>query len=118
MSNSSSSRLLAPEKKAINRALNTSVYRDVFAGNSRQLSKTAGLSMVNKALEGTGFHLEMVTGDIMLGNKGHRNLGIARDAVDGGDPVHIDNAAISYTWENLSTDELKPNYELIIYLAA
>ncbi len=105
--------LNAAQKKAIRNALARAPKASMLGGNDRTESKTEGLAAVNEALGRAGFYLEMVIGDLFIGEKGSRLLRIAQNDTE----QPVENCGISYTWENLNRDGETPRYELIVYLS-
>ena len=103
--------------------IQTSIHKNkMLGGNLKIDSKSKALWEVGKVLSSCGFTLDMVTGDQILGPKGNVLLSFSRKSknpyIAG---TEIENARISFTWENLepldaSGAELKKNYEIIAYL--
>jgi hypothetical protein len=75
------------------------------------------LTIITQALDVVGFQLDMVTGDLLLGEKGQRLLPYSRKSIDPKtDPIQIQNSRISFTWENMNPDKFGPkNIEIIAY---
>ncbi len=74
-------------------------------GNGRFQKKEEGLQKVTDALSNLGFQLDMVSGDVIMSDKGSRNLTFRRKNEPGQDayteqPI-IDNSRIAFTWELL-----------------
>lgn len=70
-----------------------------------------GITEITRILANLNFNLDMVSGDILLGEKGTRLLPFSfADGTSTG-------KYISFTWENLSNDPFNPRFEIIAYLA-
>lgn len=103
--------------------IQTAIHKNkMLGGNLKVDSKSKALWEVGKVLSSCGFSLDMVMGDDILGPKGNVLLPFSRKSknpyIAG---TQIENARISFTWENLeplssSGAELKKNYEIIAYL--
>lgn len=103
--------------------IQTAIHKNkMLGGNLKVDSKSKALWEVGKVLSSCGFTLDMVMGDDILGPKGNNLLSFSRKSknpyIAG---TEIENARISFTWENLeplssSGAELKKNYEIIAYL--
>jgi hypothetical protein len=113
-------KLSSKEKKSISTEL---AKHPELSGNkkfNRQGGKSEALSIINKALNSCGFELDMVTGDLLLGEKGSRLLRISKSEVESfgrkmpSESVY--NSGISFSWENLNSDKFNPNIEIIAYL--
>lgn len=102
-------RITPQEKKLI--AKNLEVFPEL-KGLKKLESFKSTLGMISKSLDAAGFELDMVTGDILLGQKGTRLLTFSKK---GGESVG--NSRISFTWENLSGDQFNPRYEVIAYVS-
>jgi len=102
-------RITPPEKKLI--AKNLEVFPEL-KGLKKLESFKSTLGLISKALDAAGFELDMVTGDILLGQKGTRLLTFSKK---GGESVG--NSRINFTWENLSGDQFNPRYEVIAYVS-
>ena len=74
-------------------------------GNGRFEKKEYGLHAVQRALSDLGFQLDMVVSDMIMGDKGSRNLTFRRVNNPGDDPYTekpaIKNSSIVFVWENL-----------------
>jgi hypothetical protein len=66
-------------------------------GNGRFGNVSKGISVVSTALDNVGFDLDMVTGDILLGDKGSRMLPYRRKNVGQENP-EIKNSRIVFNW--------------------
>ena len=102
-------RITPQEKKLI--AKNLEVFPEL-KGLKKLESFKSTLGLISKALDAAGFELDMVTGDILLGQKGTRLLTFSKK---GGESVG--NSRINFTWENLSGDQFNPRYEVIAYVS-
>jgi hypothetical protein len=102
-------RITPQEKKLI--AKNLEVFPEL-KGLKKLESFKSTLGLISKALDAAGFELDMVTGDILLGEKGTRLLTFSKK---GGESVG--NSRINFTWENLSGDQFNPRYEVIAYVS-
>lgn len=87
-------------------------------GNGRFPKKEHGLQAVSQALSLYGFQLDMVSADLIMGDKGSRNFIFRRANAAGQDPFteqpEIENSRIVFTWENLGTPE-NPKFEILVY---
>jgi hypothetical protein len=107
--------LSAPERNKISKAF-TQAGLD---GNGRFQKVSQGLSAVTSALSSLGFNLDMVSGDIILGDRGHRAFKFRRansetqDAFD--ENPEIEGSLISFTWENLANEHDTPRFEILAY---
>jgi hypothetical protein len=115
-----SSILTAAEKQKINKTL-THIGLD---GNGRFEKVSRGLLYITRGLDAVGFSLDMVSGDIIMGDKGSRMLPFRRKAYEGQDVFtenpEIENSRIYITWENLTPPrDNQPtsvgNFEIIAY---
>jgi len=74
-------------------------------GNGRFEKIEAGLAAVTNALSSLGFQLDMVSKDMIMGDKGSRNFIYRRSNAPGQDPYtekpEISNSRIVFTWERL-----------------
>jgi hypothetical protein len=108
--------LKADERKAINNEITKHKELD---GNVKVDSLGKALTVLTNALYKVGYNLDMVTGDILLGDKGSRLLTFHRKSTSP-DPfvkgTEIENSRISFNWEVTSTDDsgLK-RYEVVAY---
>lgn len=84
-------------------------------GNGRFVKKEHGLGAVNSALQSLGFQLDMVSADIIMGDKGSRNFTFRRVNDEGQDAFtekpEIINSRIVFNWELLSPDK----FEVLAY---
>ncbi len=94
-------RLLPKEQRAIGAAF-AKVGLD---GNGRFEKKEHGLQAVTNALWELGFQLDMVSADMIMGDKGMRNFIFRRKNPEGADPFtelpEISNSRIVFNWEAL-----------------
>lgn len=74
-------------------------------GNGRFEKKEHGLAAITSALSSLGFQLDMVSADIIMGDKGSRNLTFRRENTPGQDAFteqpEIMNSRIVFNWERL-----------------
>lgn len=110
-----SEKLLGGERTKIGKAF-TNAGLD---GNGRFESISKGLHAVTNALSTLGFNLDMVSADMIMGDRGNRNLPFRRTNDEGQDiftekPM-IENSRIAFTWENLATPGKPPRYEILAY---
>jgi hypothetical protein len=84
-----------------------------LGGNKKLESLGQGLSIIHKCLDEFGFELDMVTGDMLLGQSGSRNLPYRRKDPNG-NSREIENSRIAFSWTNLG-DEFNKRYEIIAY---
>lgn len=74
-------------------------------GNGRFEKKEQGLAAVTNALSALGFQLDMVSGDMIMGDKGARNFIFRRANDQGQDPYtekpEITNSRITFNWERM-----------------
>lgn len=109
-------KLSAQERKLINNAFHKIPE---LGGNKKVDSVGKGLNVVSKALDGLGFQLDMVSGDMVMGSKGHRLLRFRRKSTNP-DPYTegpaIENSGISFSWENMTQDQFGPKViEIVAY---
>ena len=88
-------------------------------GNGRFGNPSKAVSVLGGALKDVGFHLDMVHGDLILGDKGHRLL-VFRRTGENVSPLEehpeVVNSRISFSWEKLGYDnEGHPKYEVLCY---
>ena len=113
----STGRISASERNKISKQLGAS---PVLQGNEKVHKPSEGIKYVVQALDRVGFQLDMVTGDILLGDKGQRLLPFFRKSVtpnQEGEPIQ--NSRISFTWEVTSvssTNSLDKKFEIIAYV--
>jgi hypothetical protein len=93
-------------------------------GNGRFEKKERGLAAITSALSSLGFQLDMVSGDIIMGDKGNRALPFRRVNDPGADPFSekpmIENSRISFSWERMDGPSSQyPNapskFEIVAY---
>ena len=88
-------------------------------GNGRFEKKEHGLAAVSNALSTLGFQLDMVSGDMIMGDKGSRNFIYRRVNSPGQDTFteqpEISNSRIAFTWENLSGQGQSAKFEVLAY---
>ena len=108
--------LKANERKAINNEITKHKELD---GNIKVDGLGKAVTVLANALDNVGYTLDMVRGDILLGDKGSRMLEFRRKSTST-DPFMegpaIENSRISFNWEVTSTDDsgLK-RYEVVAY---
>ena len=94
----------------------------MLGGNLKVESINKGLQEVGNILDSCGYNLQMVTGDMIMGEKGHILLAFTRKTdnpfVEG---VEIENSRISFSWENMELPDKggfqsKKKYEILAYL--
>ena len=94
----------------------------MLGGNLKVESISKGLQEVGNILDSCGYNLQMVTGDMIMGEKGSILLAFTRKTdnpyVEG---VEIENSRISFSWENLELPDKdgfqsKKKYEILAYL--
>lgn len=111
------STLNARERKAVNATIGA---RKELDGNIKHTGASKALAVLSSCLDAHGLVLDMVTGDMLMGEKGSRHLTISRRAPEGSDPftpgVQIENSRVCFTWENLGT-QFAPRVEVIAYLS-
>ena len=96
--NSAPDKLVQKERNAISSAF----AKAGVDGNGRFTSVGKGLSAVTFALDSVGFNLDMVSGDLVLGDKGSRMLPFRRKSPDATVELpEIKNSRISFNWEKL-----------------
>ena len=94
----------------------------MLGGNMKVDSISKGLHEVGNILNSCGYNLEMVTGDMIMGEKGNILLKFSRKTdnpfIEG---IEIENSRISFAWENLELPDKdgfqsKKKYEILAYL--
>lgn len=94
----------------------------MLGGNMKVDSISKGLHELGNILDSCGYNLEMVTGDMIMGEKGNILLKFSRKTdnpfIEG---VEIENSRISFAWENLELPDKdgfqsKKKYEILAYL--
>jgi hypothetical protein len=108
------SKITQPERKRISNEFHK---HPELGGTKKVDSLGKVLTIITQALDVVGFQLDMVTGDLLLGEKGQRLLPYSRKSIDPKtDPIQIQNSRISFTWENMNPDKFGPkNIEIIAY---
>ncbi len=88
-------------------------------GNGRFQKKEHGLQAVSKVLSAFGFQLDMVSGDLIMGDKGQRMFVFRRANAEGQDPYteqpEIANSRIVFVWENLARPGQPAQFEILVY---
>ena len=109
-------------KKERIKITNTINGSKMLGGNLKVDSISKGLQEVGNILDSCGYNLQMVTGDMIMGEKGSILLAFTRKTdnpyVEG---VEIENSRISFSWENLELPDKdgfqsKKKYEILAYL--
>lgn len=104
-------RLSASERRMIGKAF----AERGLDGNGRFEKKEGGLGAITDALNSLGFQLDMVSGDLILGDKGTRAFIFRRVNTPGQDPFtqkdEIPNSRIVFNWELLSPNK----FEILAY---
>jgi hypothetical protein len=103
----------APDKLAQKdrNAISSAFTKSGVDGNGRFTSVGKGISAVASALSSVGFQLDMVSGDLVLGEKGSRMLPFRRKSItDGQEMPEIKNSRIVFNWEKLND-----NFEIQCY---
>jgi len=108
-------KLSAGERNKISTAF-TKVGLD---GNGRFEKKEHGLQAVTSALQSLGFQFGMVSGDMIMGDKGMRNFIFRRVNAPGQDPFaespEISNSRIIFNWESLGQPGQPARFEILAY---
>lgn len=112
-----STTLYAADRRKLAAALSDSLV----CGGNRKVSKVAqGLVEITDVLTENGYSLDMVTGDLLIGDKGNRTLTF-RKANDTEDAFFeyptIENSRIALSWENLANEGDDPSIEIIAYVS-
>jgi len=109
------SKLTASERRKITGSLGR--YKELD-GNIKVPSLGEAINKLAAALDEAGFTLEMVSGDILLGDRGNRRLPFMRKPPTGSDAFtegpRVEGCFINFTWENISREGR--SYEVIAYL--
>ena len=102
------------EKNLISKELHKPETHAVLGGTKKIESVGRAITIITNALQNVGFHLNMVTGDILLGDKGSRLLSYTKKSTNP-DPFiegpEVVNSRISITWEKMSN-----GFEIIAYV--
>lgn len=108
-------KLTKPERRMITDSL-TQYGLD---GNGRFGNTSKAITALSRALDAVGFQLEMVAGDILLGDKGSRLLPFRKELETikiGEEHPEVENSRIYFNWEKLGTDkEGNPVFEVLCY---
>ena len=108
-------KLGASERTKIGKAF----ARSHLDGNGSFQKKEHGLQTVTAVLDELGFQLDMVSGDMIMGDQGSRNLSFRRKNDPGQDPFTekqgIENSRIVFSWYNRSQLGSNPNFEILAY---
>ena len=93
----------------------------ILGGTQRVDGKGQGVNEVARVLGEAGYSLDMVAGDLLLGDHGTRLLSFRKANAEGADPFseepQYENCRVSFTWENISPRYSLPRYEIIAYLS-
>lgn len=108
--NHHSNKITASERRKLSNAFHK--YPEL-EGNKKVESLGQGLSVIHMCLDDLGFELDMVTGDMLLGQSGSRNFTYRRKDPTGMSK-EIENSRIVFTWTNLG-DEFNKRYEIVAY---
>ena len=104
-----------PEKNNISKIL----AKYGLDGNGRFGNPSKGVSALAKALDEAGFHLGMVSGDILLGDEGSRLLTYHKysdSTKEFEEHPEVSNSRIAFNWTKLGTDkEGNPVFEIQTY---
>lgn len=88
-------------------------------GNGRFEKVSLGLRAVTNALSDLGFNLDMVSGDLILGDRGNRTFTFRRQNDEGQDifteKPEITNSRIVFVWENLAAEGQPKRFEVLAY---
>lgn len=116
------SKLTASEKKKISNEMHK--YKEL-GGTVKVPKLGVALNKIQMALDAAGFQLDMVSGDMLMGNKGNRLLPFRRKSTSD-DPYSegsaIENSRINFTWEITDARANAPllvgnqSYEVISYV--
>jgi len=116
---SSESFLSKPERTSIS----NSFHKDpILSGNDKVRSLGQAVSRLSQVMSDHGFVLDMVSGDLLLGEKGSRLLSFRRALPPGSDAFsegpEVENTRVSFNWDNLNdmNRTLSKSYEVIVYL--
>jgi hypothetical protein len=99
-------RINAAERKKISNELHK---YPVLGGNEKVHKPSEALKYVTKALDAAGFQLEMVTGDILLGDKGQRLLPFRRES------SRVQTREKQYVTHDMALDAEDPSLEGTLY---
>lgn len=112
-----SSNLTSVERKKISQQL--SKY-PVLGGNFHVSGPSKALVHLTKALDDSGFQLDMVTGDILLGDKGQRLLPFSRKPLNPNEEgAPVNNSRIAFAWVVTSvspSNSLDKKFEVTTYV--
>ena len=107
------------------RVLNNAIHKEPILGGNQKVRKLGeALNILSRVLSESGFVLDMVPGDLLLGPKGNRTLSFRR-ALPSGSDVFDEGAEvesrISFNWEDLNASDAprqigEKSYEVVVYL--
>lgn len=108
------------ERKKINNEFN---IKGELGGNIKVDQKGKALNIISTILDKYGYSLDMVSADIIMGDKGNRLLPYRKKG-DPSDPFsegpEVINSKVSFTWENMEepfhVSNKSPRWEIIAYL--
>ena len=111
-------RLTSSTRRNLSKAIHAS---PVLTGNQKVHKPGAAISALAAACTAAGFTLDMVSGDLLLGDKGTRHLPFRAALPEGADPFTEGEAVetcIVFVWENLGRGrDGQPEFEIIAYAA-
>lgn len=97
-------------------SISSALIKAGLDGNGRFRSVSQAVGVANQALKTVGFDLDMVSGDMILGEKGGRMLSFRYSNAEGADPFsenpEIENSRVSFNWEDLGRDT---GFEVVAY---
>lgn len=114
-----SPRITSSERKKISNELHKF---SVLQGTEKVHKPGAAIKYITQALNAVGFQLDLVTGDILMGDKGQRLLTysrLPRDPKPFSEGAQITNSRISFSWDVTSvspTNNLEKQFEIIAYV--
>lgn len=92
----------------------------ILDGNVKVQSVGRGISALAGALDKAGFILDMVSGDLLLGDRGNRDLTFRRKNLPDADPFSEQPAfetRVHFVWENVGDrSHEQKRFEIIAYL--
>lgn len=106
----------AAEKRALSNKLAHAFGRVGLDGNGRFESKALAVQALARCLDEVGLSLGIVTGDLLIGDRGSRAFPLFKKKVETAntfDPDPETNLHISFTWEKMSAEK----YEVLCYIA-
>ena len=92
----------------------------VLGGTFKVSKPSEALAFIHRALHSVGFELDMVTGDILIGDKGQKLLPFSRIPENpASEGEQITNSRISFNWEVTSVSPKNPldkKVEVVAYV--